>query len=148
MQAAFDALSARMQDYLAGLRGIHATGGALLDYVRTHLPPGRVEETLARVGSGAVHPIVRTHPVSRRRALYFELNFMRRIEGLSTEETRFVRGLLARQVENVSLQCRFRWRPGDVVIWDERSTQHIGAADHAGQRRVLKRCLVAGERPA
>jgi taurine dioxygenase len=136
-----------MQDFLMGLRGIHATEGSLLDYVRTHLPPDRVAETLVRVGSGAVHPIVRTHPVSGRRALYFELNFMRRIEGLSERETHFVRAFLSKQVENVSLQCRFHWRPGDVAIWDERSTQHIGAADHAGQRRVMKRCLVAGERP-
>ncbi len=147
MVMAFERLSPELQAFLSGLEGIHETDGGLLDYVREHLPAERLEEVLTAVGPGASHPIVRTHPESGRRALFFEPNFMKRIAGLNDLESRFVCDLLAAQVQDVSLQCRFRWRPGDVAIWDERTTQHVGSADHAGERRVMRRCTVVGERP-
>jgi len=147
MVMAYERLSPALKAFLEGLRGFHETGGGLLDYVRKHLPAERVDEALAAVGAGAWHPLVRTVPDSGRRALFFEPNFMKRIEGLSDLESRFVCDLLALQVQDVSLQCRFRWRAGDVAIWDERTTQHIGSADHAGERRVMRRCTVVGERP-
>ena len=147
MVRAFEGLSAETQTFLAGLRGIHATDGSLLDYIREHLPPDRLKIALAEVGEGAEHPIVRTHPKTGLRSLFFESNFMSRIVGLGELESQFVRDLLLSRVHDVSLQCRFRWRAGDVAIWDERTTQHVGAADHAGQLRVLRRCTVAGERP-
>jgi taurine dioxygenase len=90
---------------------------------------------------------VRTHPETGRKAIFLERSFMTRIAGLSVEESRFVCSFLARLTDDASIQCRFRWRAGDVAIWDERVTQHVGAADHRGSRRVLRRCTVAGERP-
>ncbi len=147
MEQAYERLSERMQRFLAPLRGFHEVDGGLRDYIREHLPPDRVARALEEVGPGAAHPIVRTHPRSGRRALFFEPNFMRRVEGLSPAESAFVCSFLARQVEDVSLQCRFRWQKGDVAIWDERTTQHVGSADHAGSLRVLVRCTVEGEPP-
>jgi taurine dioxygenase len=147
MVMAFERLSPELQTFLTGLEGRHETDGGLLDYVRRHLPAERIEEVLEAVGPGASHPIVRTHPDTGQRALFFEPNFMKRIEGLSDLESRFVCDLLAAQVQDVSLQCRFQWRAGDVAIWDERTTQHVGSADHAGERRVMRRCTVLGERP-
>jgi taurine dioxygenase len=147
MVLAFEGLSAATQTFLVDLQGFHATDGGLLDYMREHLPPARLASAISEVGKGAAHPIVRTHPETGRRALFFEPNFMKRIVGLAVHESEFVCDLLAERVQDVSLQCRFRWRAGDVAIWDERTTQHIGAADHAGQMRVMRRCTVVGERP-
>lgn len=147
MVMAFERLSPALQGFLEGLEGIHETDGGLLDYLRKHLPADRIEEVLSAIGPGASHPIVRTHPDSGRRALFFEPNFMKRIVGLGDLESRFVCDLLAAQVQDVSLQCRFRWHAGDLAIWDERTTQHVGSADHAGERRVMRRCTVIGERP-
>lgn len=147
MILAYERLSPPMRAFLDGLVGFHATEGSLLDYVRGHLPPERVDAALAEIGSGAHHPIVRIHPDSGRRALFFEPNFMQRIDGLSVAEGDFLRTFLAEQANDVSLQCRFRWGTGDVAIWDERMTHHIGSADHRGQLRVLRRCTVEGERP-
>lgn len=147
MAAAYEALSTDMQEFLSGLDGFHATDGGLLDYARSHLPADRVEEAVSLVGEGATHPIVRSHGPSGAQALYFEPNFMERVVGLSDSEAQFVRDFLAGCVTNVSLQCRFRWGKGDVAIWDERTTQHTGSSDHAGQLRVLRRCTVEGERP-
>jgi taurine dioxygenase len=147
MVAAYEVLSASMKQFLSRLVGFHATDRGLLDYVRTHLPPGKVEEAMTAVGEGAAHPVVRSHGSSGAKALYFEPNFMRKVVGLSDQESRFVCDFLARCVANVSLQCRFRWQAGDVAIWDERTTQHTGSSDHAGQLRVLRRCTVEGEPP-
>jgi taurine dioxygenase len=147
MALAFDRLSEEMKAFLMELRGFHGTEGGLLDYVREHLPADRVDRAVAQVGHGAEHPIVRTHPQSGLKSLYFEPNFMKRIIGLSEAESAFVCEFLATKVRDVSLQCRFRWGQGDVAIWDERTTQHVGSADHAGQLRVLRRCTVAGEQP-
>ncbi|MCA9505272.1 MAG: TauD/TfdA family dioxygenase [Myxococcales bacterium] len=147
MVGAYEGLSSRMRRLLDGLVGVHETDGRLIDYVRTHLPPDRLADVVREVGPGARHPIVRVHPRSGRRALFFEPNFMRRIEGLGPAETAFVQGLLRARVQEASGQCRFRWHAGDVAIWDERTTQHLGTADHAGERRVMKRCTVLGERP-
>ena len=149
MVLAYERLSGEMRNFLDGQYGFHATDGGLVDYVREHLPTDRVADAISEIGSGASHPIVRTHPETGRRALYFEPNFMRRVIGLNEAESGFVCSFLAaRVVEDVSLQCRFRWQAGDVAIWDERTTQHIGSADHAGELRVLKRCTVIGERPS
>jgi taurine dioxygenase len=147
MVLAYERLSAEMRAFLDGQRGFHATDGRLIDYVRDHLPADRIADAITEIGSGASHPIVRTHPETGRRALYFEPNFMKRVIGLSEAESRFVCEFLAARVGDVSLQCRFRWEAGDVAIWDERTTQHVGSADHAGELRVLKRCTVIGERP-
>lgn len=147
MAAAYQRLAAPLRELFDGLVGVHETDGSLRDYLRTHLPPDAGAEVLRAVGEGAEHPLVRVHPETGQRALFFELSFMRRIVGLADHEADFVRALLRALVSDVSLQCRFRWRAGDIVIWDERMTQHCGAADHAGQRRVMRRCTVRGERP-
>jgi len=147
MAAAWDRLSKPMQCFVDGLVGVHETDGALLSYVEDHLPPERVATALAEVGTGAPHPIVRTMPETLTRAIYFEPNFVSRIEGLTAAESRFVLAFLQRLPEQVGLQVRFRWRAGDVAIWDERTTQHTGTAGHTGELRVMRRCTVVGERP-
>lgn len=147
MIGAYEKLSPRMRAFLDPLRGFHETRGSLLDYMREHLPTDVIERVLAAIGPGAEHPIVRTHPETGRKAIYVEPNFMTRVVGLPPAESDFVRRFLADLAHDVSLQCRFRWGAGDVAIWDERVTQHIGAADHAGSERVMVRCTVGGERP-
>jgi taurine dioxygenase len=147
MILAYEKLSGRMRGFLDPLRGFHETGGSLLEYMRAHLPPDAIERVLVDIGAGAEHPIVRTHPYTGQKAIYLEPNFLTRIADLPALESDFVCRFLSTLAHDVSLQCRFRWGAGDVAIWDERVTQHIGAADHAGSDRVMVRCTVEGERP-
>lgn len=142
MVQAFENLSPSMQAYLRSLHGFHAADGKLMSYMRDHLEPEVVTKVMQAIGSGATHPIIRTHPLSGKQAVYSEPNFLTRIVGLPESESLFVRQFLARLPMDVSLQCRFRWSAGDVAIWDERMTQHTGSADHAGRHRVLRRCTV------
>jgi taurine dioxygenase len=147
MYLAYEKLSEGMQHYLADLRGFHATDAGFLDYIQRHLPEDACAKVMKAVGSGSSHPLVRTHPETGRRSLFVDRSFMRHIEGLDKDESAFVHEFLASRTNDISIQCRFRWTKGAVVVWDERATQHAGAADHRGSARTLRRCTIAGERP-
>lgn len=105
----------------------------LAEDLRTHYPPVR-------------HPLVVDHP-SGRRCLYLGGEFMRRVEGLTAEESSMLLGFLTDRVTDERYQCRWRWTPGDLVIWDEWSTNHRSAADHFPQDRAIRRIEVRGGPP-
>lgn len=93
------------------------------------------------------HPLVRTHPETGRRAIFYGGGFMRSIVGMTAEESDAIFALLAVHVNRPEFQCRFQWREGDLAIWDERSTIHRAVNDHFPQRRTVRRCEVDGDRP-
>ena len=147
MQLAYEKLSDAMKAYIADLQGFHATDGAFIEYIHRHLPADAVEKIMNHLGNGVLHPIVRTHPVTGRKALFVDQSYLSRIEGLPRDESRYLLDFLSSRSNDVSIQCRFHWRKGAVAIWDERATQHSGSADHRGMARSLRRCTIAGERP-
>jgi len=147
MQLAYDKLSEGMKHYLADLRGFHATDGGFVDYIQRHLSPEAAEKVMKAIGTGSSHPIIRKHPDTGRKSLFVDQSYLHRIEGLSKDESRFMLEFLASRVDDISIQCRFRWTEGAVAVWDERSTQHSGSADHRGSARSLRRCTIAGEPP-
>ncbi|MCK9902574.1 taurine dioxygenase [Parafrankia colletiae] len=149
MTAAYEALSPTMQRLLAGLDVVHdcesfiegmRRKGATFD---TELLAGRLREAFPPVR----HPLVRTHPETGRHALFLGGRFMRRIDGMSEEESGALLGLLARHIDDPRFHCRWRWQPGDLAVWDERSTNHRSAADHFPQVRVVRRVEITGDRP-
>jgi len=147
MELAYEKLSDGMKRYLSELKGFHTTDGGFVDYIRRHLPADAAESVMKEVGRGAIHPIIRTHPDTGRKSLFVDQSYMSRIEGLGKDESRFLLEFLSSRSNDISIQCRFRWTKGAVAVWDERSTQHSGSADHRGSARSLRRCTIAGERP-
>ena len=123
--AVYDSLSPVMQEFLAALTCIHDD---------------------ARGDKKAEHPVVRAHPDSGRPALFVNKQFSRRIPQLSRPESQMLLSYLFRWQEQVRFSMRWRWSPGDVVMWDERVTLHIMVNDTDG-RRELRRASVLGERP-
>ena len=96
----------------------------------------------------AVHPLVRTHPETGRRALYLNPNRMERLVGLERGESDSLLDELTSHATQGKYQYRHRWRPGDLLIWDNRCTMHKANADYAeGEKRVLHRIVIAGSRP-
>lgn len=142
MYAAYDDLSETMKQFLAPLQASHES---------RHVYAGRYgsKEQDSRDGSfpEAVHPVVRTHPVTGRRALYVNRAFTTRIRGLAPLESRAVLDLLFAHQENPRYQCRFRWHPGSVAMWDNRCAQHYALWDYWPQVRSGVRVSVVGERP-
>ncbi len=98
------------------------------------------------VDTEAEHPLVRTHPESGRRALYLGIH-TQRFADMTDEESAPLLDLLMRHATRPEFTCRFRWAPGSVAMWDNRCTQHLAINDYQGQRRVMHRITICGDRP-
>ena len=139
MHAAFDALSPPMQSFLLGLEAIHAGDqpwrGAYGSKSTKEFPVN-------------IHPVVRTHPVTGRRALYVNSGFTDRIKGVTKAESAALLDMLYAHIAlGVSFQCRVRWEPNTVTFWDNRSVQHHSSWDYYPETRSGWRVTTRGERP-
>ena len=93
------------------------------------------------------HPLVRSHPVTGRRALFVSGRFMDKIVGMRRDESDALLGFLNHHVEDPNFSVRWHWTEGDVAVWDEASTNHRALSDHFPAHRVMRRCTVDGTRP-
>lgn len=141
--AAYETLSSSMQDFLADKVAVHESA---------HVYAGRYGSSEAESRDGAFpraeHPVVRTHPVTGRRALYVNRAFTTRIRGLAPAESRALLDFCFDHIEHrPEHQVRVHWAPGTVVLWDNRCTQHYAVWDYRPARRHGNRVSVVGERP-
>jgi len=81
------------------------------------------------------------------RTLYVNGAFTQSVVGLEPEASDALLARLYAQDSYPEVQCRFRWQPGDVAFWDNRSTQHYATSDYYPQRRVKERITIVGDRP-
>ena len=142
MYAAHDALSPPMQAWLSTLTAEH--DGA--PYYRS------VNARIGRDDGGktypkAVHPVIRTHPVSGRKSIFVNEMFTTRILGLAREESDAVLEFLFRHVQRMEFQCRFRWATHSIAFWDNRCTQHMAIWDYFPATRSGYRVTIKGETP-
>jgi len=138
MYRAYDLLSDPMRAFLDGKKAVHEGAQVFV---------GRQGNSAARDYPVAEHPIVRTHPVSGRKALFVNRNFTTRIVGLNKNESDAVLGMLYQHMERDDLKCRFKWRPGSISFWDNRCVQHQAMWDYFPQRRYGQRVTIAGDKP-
>ncbi len=92
----------------------------------------------------AVHPMVRAHPDTGAEALFVNDNYVTRVNGWTPEESQPLLEYLYGVIGRYENTYRHRWRDGDLVIWDNRSTQHAVVGDVTGEERVLHRVTIAG----
>lgn len=92
------------------------------------------------------HPIVRVHPISGERSLLLG-HFVKRIKGFSPAESQALFNILQNYVTRPENTVRWRWRAGDVAIWDNRATQHYAVDDYDKQDRIVRRVTLTGEVP-
>ncbi|MCC5873525.1 MAG: TauD/TfdA family dioxygenase [Gammaproteobacteria bacterium] len=145
MYAAFEGLSPGLQRTLDGLRAVHSNHH-VFGAAGVYKQQGDAGELFRneQLTSEAVHPVVITHPLSGRRALYVNPAFTLRFEDWSAEESAALLTFLYRHATRPEYTCRFRWSEGAVAIWDNRATWHYALNDYHGQRRLLHRITVAG----
>ncbi|STS88634.1 alpha-ketoglutarate-dependent taurine dioxygenase [Klebsiella variicola] len=94
-----------------------------------------------------LHPVVRTHPVTGKQALFVNEGFTTRIVEVSEKESAALLNFLFAHVTKPEFQVRWRWQPNDVAIWDNRVTQHYANADYLPQRRIMHRATILGDKP-
>ena len=142
--AAYDALSDGLKATLANLAGVNSSAKA--DVSRTR------EDRLRDAGAEvkvlvAVHPAVRTHPETGRKALYVNFGHTAKFDGWSEQESAPLLDYLFRHQVRPEFTCRFHWEPGSLAFWDNRCAQHIPVNDYHGHRRVMHRVTLEGNRP-
>jgi taurine dioxygenase len=93
------------------------------------------------------HPVVRTHVESGRKCLYVHGGFTTRFQDMTEEESAPLLHYLYGHAVRPEFTCRFRWEKGSIAFWDNRCVQHTAINDYHGQRRVMHRVTIEGERP-
>jgi taurine dioxygenase len=94
-----------------------------------------------------VHPVVRTHPATGRKALYVNRLMTVRIEGLPASESEELLDLLFDHQERREFIYEHVWRPGDLLMWDNRCTLHARTDFSPHERRLMRRVTILGEKP-
>ena len=126
LYAAYDELSEPMKNLCDGLTALHDA-----------LPHNHPEQT-------SIHPVVRVHPVTGRKALYVNEHFTRRIVEMNATESDALLGYLTKWVSNPRFTVRYTWQPGTISIWDNRCTQHFVLNDFVGER-IIQRVTIVGD---
>jgi taurine dioxygenase len=146
MYCVYESLSPAMQEMLEGLVAVH-------DFMKVtfttfdDMPDPEAELRKVRTKYPVMtHPVVRTHPVTKRKLLYVNRNYTMRIDGLTGAENEVLVPFLFDRVKDPAFQVRFHWEPGSVAFWDNRATQHYAVPDYPGKRR-MHRIVIRGDRP-
>lgn len=148
MYLAFESLSPGLQETLLGLRAVHDFAHA-----DKHIFQKREDRRGLRASErpsvpAVEHPVVRSHPITGRKALFVNRGFTSRFADMTEEESQPLLEFLFQHSTNPAFIYRHRWQKGDLLFWDNRCTTHNAIRDYgADQPRHMHRTTIRGERP-
>ncbi len=148
--AAYDRLPVGLRSDLEGLRAVHDLGDFRNSFTKdtpNRSGAERLNETVSGFGH-AIRPLIDVHPVTGRKFLQFNESFVTHIEGLTTNESMSLKTWLANHMNKPEDQIRWRWKAGDLVMFDNRVTMHYAVADYLPARRCMHRVTVVSDRRA
>ena len=148
LYAAYESLSAGMQDLLENMTAVHSA-------TRSYGPQAKLKDHLESMTitnattepATMTHPVIRTHPVTGRKALWINPVYTIHFSNMSLAESTPLLKYLNDVAISPSFGCRVRWHKRTLTMWDNRCTQHCATADYHGHRREMLRTTVAGEIP-
>jgi taurine dioxygenase len=145
----YESLSPALQQWLAGMRAVHSAtrvfGKAAQERpVQINM---RANTSMEEGERESVHPVVRTHPRTGRRGLFVNRVYTQRFEGWTAEESAPLLQYLYALYDRPEFGCRIEWHPNMMLLWDNRFTTHRAIFDSQGQRRLLVRTTIQGEKP-
>ena len=144
MAEAYDALPGALRTRIDGKRARHVYQSHLSKRKLMSLTKDREE----RVKEGTLHPLVRTHPETGRRAIFMNPIRIDQIEGLEESETVALLDALLEHATSKRFEYRHRWQPGDFLMWDNRCLLHKANGDYdMNERRYLYRVMLQGDKP-
>lgn len=145
--AAWNALPEDLKRIVAGRRAVTSYAKGYYRDRKSGPRPPLTEAQKARTPD-VEHPIMRTHPRTKKPCLFVNEGYTASIAGLSAEESERVLNLLFEHVSRPEFIYRHQWRTGDFLIWDNCSTQHKAVFDYAlPQRRRMERTTLTGTAP-
>ena len=150
---AYETLSDGMKEMLSGLKGVHNgnssknfLGGSRAAQAKMGLIPTPQKDPDPDVQTVSVHPIIRTHPETGRKALYIG-SHTERFDGMTDDESKPLLDYLMAHTSRPEFICRVRWEVGTLTMWDNRCCQHYALNDYQGQRRSVHKITVKGDTP-
>ena len=149
---AYEALSPALRRTLDSLNAVHSANAqygvdGMSEANRHNDQRSMKPKTSEDAKAETIHPVVRTHPETGRRALYVNIGFTQRFDGWTKDESRPLLRWLYEHCARPEFTCRFQWRTNSVAFWDNRCTQHYALNDYHGHRREMHRVTVEGDRP-
>ena len=141
--AAYDALSEGLKATLEGLRAVHSAGKEYSAKGASAQKRASMQVAEAEGLAGEfIHPVVKVHPETGRKALYVNPAFTMRFDGWTRRESRALLDYLFEHSRQEAFTCRFNWRDGSMAFWDNRQVWHYALNDYPGQRRHMRRVTV------
>ena len=142
--AAYADLPAPLNRLADNLRALHTN---LYDYAAPHASAlKRYREQFTADVYETEHPLVRVHPESGERSLLLG-HFVKHIQGVSQNDSKQLLRLFHDRITHLDNTVRWRWQAGDVVIWDNRATQHVAINDYGDAQRIVRRTTIDGDVP-
>ncbi len=149
---AYETLSDRMKSLIGGLKTVcvgdnfKKNGGRS----RKDMYPRQMSQMMVKdpgdVQTTSIHPLVRTHPETGRKALYIG-GHVQSFDGMTDEESQPLIDFLMKHSIRPEFTCRFRWERGSLAFWDNRCTQHFAVNDYPAETRIMHRVTVCGDSP-
>jgi taurine dioxygenase len=149
MTAAYEALSSGLQELLDGMQAVFTAAkvhGAAGFYRNADHPMDKREDAF-QAEARTLHPVVRTHPETARKALYLDAPHVERFEGMHVHESQPLMDFLCQHATAPQFTTRFRWQVGSLALWDNRCVQHYALNDYQGERREMNRITIRGDLP-
>lgn len=136
----YEGLSPKIKTLIDDLKAVHGTSS----YDSSDKGNGRKKGPFV-----ALHPLVRVHPETGEKAVFFNPGTTTHIVGLRERESQAILDLLAEEVTRPEYQVRFHWTQNAIALWDNQATAHAGPIDYAhfDLPRVVRRITVAGDLP-
>ena len=144
MYRAYETLSTGMKKTLETMKACHSSRHVFGAHT------GYAEASNQRISNpelatqDAIHPVIITHPESKRKALYVNPEFTVNFEGWTVEESKPLLDYLAEHTTQQENTTRFQWKPGSIAFWDNRCTWHFALNDYPGETRLMHRITVEG----
>ena len=148
MELAWETLDESIKEKIKNKKAIHSSLGAkfFIEDYKAMESNGNYDEYSNE------HPIVRTHPETRKKILFVNWTYTKKIIGMDKKESDEILNEIFKHQARLDLTCRFQWTENAVAIWDNRSVQHYAIADFfpgrgLGHERIMDRIAIQGDKP-
>ncbi len=147
MYSAYENLSKGLKKTLNGMKARHSS-----KHVFGKDRENRNDDTVGRIrnpeaaNQDAVHPVIIKHPETGRKALYVNPTFTLGFDGWTDAESKPLLEYLYEHATRPEFTCRFDWKPGSIAFWDNRATWHLAINDYHGEKRLMHRITIEGEK--
>ena len=147
LSAIYDSIPSEIKKYLETLNAVHDMGDFRNTYTNNE-PAGsanKLNEGFKKFGN-SIHPVVKTHPITKRKILYVNPGFTNHIVGLNATDSNNLLNFLFNLMNKPEFQIRFNWTENTIAMWDNRCTMHYALNDYLPNQRKMHRITVLNDK--